>query len=1103
VKRLTLSINGFTYYWRTHLGVLLGVMVSSMALTGALLVGDCVDYTLRSIAVKRLGNIEYALQHQSRFFREEIADELAQSLSTPVYPVYQLQGIVRNSQGTLSANNVSIYGITNDFGQLSQSPFSINLTENDIAISQHVANRLSLKQGDTVILRVDNPSMISREVPLSTLEDSALAFRLTVKEILQDDQMGRFDLRANQTSPKNVFVSLSLLQAKTNQDKKINMLLTGKGETQTSIDWINEELQNHWSLTDSQLEILDTKLPNVAELRTERIFFSSTSIHNTNHQFGILTYFVNQLKSQNNTTPYSMVSAIEPNDTACQLYPSLSGLKDGEIVINQWIADDLNASTGDTLTLKYNILGPMRKLIEGEKTFTIRNVIPMSDPLNDPQLMPDFPGIADSEHCRDWDPGFIIDLDLIRDKDETYWDEYKGTPKAFITLKDGKTMWSNRYGDVTAIRYYDSNITKENLISLISSTLDPQSQGVEFIDVREQAINAVDNAMSFGPLFLSLSFFLIISALILTTLLFIFGIEQRSSEIGLLYALGFTVKQIKRFYLLEAFILSMTGSLIGVIAAIAYSNVMIIALSTIWSGAVAGIPFETTVSYKTLVIGYITSIIVSLLSIWFGLRRVSKLPVNTLLYSKGNFDLFSSVKSSSNRSKWIAILSIVFAICMILLIPQDDAASAAGKFFGIGALLLVSCLSISQMIMSWLARQSNENNLTISNLGIRNNTRRTGRSMTVMSLLACGSFLVVAVGANRHDALLHADDPSSGTGGFAYWAETTLPLLHDLNTEEGCNEFGFSREDTPEMSVYPVRLRPGDDASCLNLNRAQNPKIIAINPESFSERKAFTFLQVQEGSTDSSKAWLLLNRSIDERTIPAFVDQSTAMWALGKSLGDTLTYKDDNGDEIQIQIVGIFANSVFHGTIVIAEDNFIQHFPSITGYQIILFDIPQSQRAAYKTILIDSLQDIGIDMTLVSDRLSDLYAIENTYLTIFQILGGFGLIIGCIGIGVVVLRNVLERRSEIALLRSIGFSQKSVHWLIVSEHSFLLIMGLICGSIAGLISAMPALVYQANPLPIFSLTFLMLLMFLSGIVWILIATSAAMRENLITALRSE
>ncbi|MHC4568115.1 MAG: hypothetical protein ACYTE3_20425, partial [Planctomycetota bacterium] len=105
----------------------------------------------------------------------------------------------------------------------------------------------------------------------------------------------------------------------------------------------------------------------------------------------------------------------------------------------------------------------MRKLLEKKSAFKIRKILPLAGLAVDPELMPDFPGLADADNCRDWEPGIEIDLDKIREKDETYWDDYRGTPKAFITLAAGQAMWANRYGNLTAIRYALEDISAENI----------------------------------------------------------------------------------------------------------------------------------------------------------------------------------------------------------------------------------------------------------------------------------------------------------------------------------------------------------------------------------------------------------------------------------------------------------------------------------------------------------------------------------------------------------------------------------------------------------------------------------------------------------------
>ena len=117
------------------------------------------------------------------------------------------------------------------------------------------------------------------------------------------------------------------------------------------------------------------------------------------------------------------------------------------ILLNKWdvVDEDARALTEDSVA--------DRRLDEHAVGFSVRAVVEIDGPAADPSLMPDFPGIAESDHCRDWEPGTPVDLQRIRDKDEAYWDDHRGTPKAFVDLAAGRAMWSSRFGALTAVRF--------------------------------------------------------------------------------------------------------------------------------------------------------------------------------------------------------------------------------------------------------------------------------------------------------------------------------------------------------------------------------------------------------------------------------------------------------------------------------------------------------------------------------------------------------------------------------------------------------------------------------------------------------------------------
>ena len=122
-----------------------------------------------------------------------------------------------------------------------------------------------------------------------------------------------------------------------------------------------------------------------------------------------------------------------------------------------------------------------------------------------------------------------------------------------------------------------------------------------------------------------------------------------------------------------------------------------------------------------------------------------------------------------------------------------------------------------------------------------------------------------------------------------------------------------------------------------------------------------------------------------------------------------------------------------------------------------------------RTLLNTALADRGFEAVPTAERLQAYLAVENTYLSTFQALGGLGLVLGSLGLAVVLLRSVWERRGELALLRALGFRRRTLGWLVLAENGFLLLLGLAAGAVSALAAAAPHLVRQAAGTPWLSL----------------------------------
>ncbi len=1113
--------------------------------------------------------------------------------------VLKLPGTANRQDGTARANQVNVLGV--GYWSFWQSTRITNarpnfalIPKNSVVLNEALAAQLRAQPGDEIILRLHKPSALSRDVPITPQSDNTVALRLKVHGIATAPYLGNFDLRVSQTPPLNAFLLINDLAPAVGLPEKANLILEGDFGTYRDAA---PKLQQWWSfvrihlpgykpvsrhvptktapladwhlswppeLADFSLQVRMVTNQGMVELRSDRIFLESTitaalSNLGTNRaklqqippsawltrrpptnalapeQLAplarpVLTYLVNQIRAGERATPYSMVTAAGEPWTP-------TDMRDDEILINDWLAEDLQLKAGDTLDLTYFLAESGAQLAERTNRFRVRGVVPLSGVHGDRTLMPEFPGLAKADSTHEWDAGFPL-VHKIRDQDDEYWKKHRGTPKAFITLAAGQSMWANRFGNLTALRFPlppggDASDFQDKVANTFALNIAPESLGLQFLSVRAEALRAAAQSQDFGGLFIGFSFFLIGAALILMALLFRFGIEQRVTEIGTLLALGFPARRVRKLFLIEGAALAFVGSVIGAAGGVFYARAMLHGLTTVWRSATntSALTFHATPG--TLAVGVLSGTLVAVFTIWIVLRKQARQPARALLAGEWSAEFqFGAKACGINRPKWssalrvclrapiIALASLAFTVITISWAYISGETSNPEFFFSAGSFALIAGLAGTAWLLERMVRRGATYATTSvgsSVLSVRSASRRKSRSVATVALLASGVFLIASIGAFRLDADANAWKRSSGTGGFALIGESTLPIIKDLNTKEGREALGLDEKILQGVLFVPFRVRDGDDASCLNLNRAQQPKLLGVPGDLLRGR--FTFASLPNlratGTTNLNDGWTALTYagfqvtgsivtpSIIDHTVPAIGDAASIQWALHKKLGDTLPYRDERGNDFDVRLVGSLANSILQGSLIIDQAVFTRLFPGVDGHRMFLIDCPSNALPQVSAELSRALQDYGFEVTPAAQRLAAFNAVQNTYLNTFQVLGGLGLLLGSAGLGIVVLRNVLERRGELALLIAVGFRRGRVQKLVLAEHAALLGLGLIIGVVSALVAILPSLLSPRSELPVQSLALTLGGVLLFGLISTWIATRLAVRGNLLEGLRNE
>jgi ABC-type lipoprotein release transport system permease subunit len=232
-------------------------------------------------------------------------------------------------------------------------------------------------------------------------------------------------------------------------------------------------------------------------------------------------------------------------------------------------------------------------------------------------------------------------------------------------------------------------------------------------------------------------------------------------------------------------------------------------------------------------------------------------------------------------------------------------------------------------------------------------------------------------------------------------------------------------------------------------------------------------------------------------------DANSLAYVLHRRVGDELAVTRPGQEPLRLRIVAALRNGLFQGELVMAERHFQRAFPDQQGFRVLLLEVPDGREAAVAAALENRLADYGVDAVPTAERLARYFRVENTYLSMFQALGGLGLLLGTVGLGAVLLRNALERRKELALLRAVGYRQKHLSWMVLAENALLLALGLGTGTACALVAIAPAVLERGGRFPAGSLALLLLAVAAAGLLVSRAAVSLMHRAPLLAALRSE
>lgn len=1095
MTRLRLAVCGLRHYWRTHATVVAGVAIATAVLAGALIVGESVRHSLLALSAARLGAAQW-LVSATVPFRERLADELAQGQDTiGAVPLLAIEGTVTHDASRRRATRVAVYGVDGRFWQFHGVSGVAGPTGRQAYLSEALAAELGASAGDDVLVTVEAVTDIPAGTLQGTRVDRARVLRATAARTLPAGSLGEFALRPTQAAVLAVFVPLAELQREIDATSRVNTVLIAAPPrapdeaSPVTRAHLESRVRAAVTLDDLGLRVRSARRGLAIESTTgfladDLASAGTEAARAQGHDvLPVMSYLATTIRIGEREIPYSVVSGLALSDYG----PADAVTSGGNVAatdepvgerggpdpiwLNEWAAVDAKTSPGAGVRLNYYVWSDADGLQTHSHDFEVAGIVSMNGAGGDPDLIPAYPGLTDETRMSDWDPPFPVDLSRVRDTDEEYWRRYRTAPKAFVSLEVAQRLWGTRYGRVTSLLVLApdrSDGAADSLAGRLRASVDPLRAGrFSVVPLAAEHATAARGTTDFGAYFLYFTFFLVLSALVLTGLFFRLSVEQRLGELGLLRALGLSPAALRNQFLMEGLGLSVAGAALGMWGAVGWAGVVMAGLRTWWFDAVGTDRLQLHVSWMPLVVGALGGCIAGCVTMGWTLRSLAKLPPRTLLTAveapAGDQESDGGSAGRASRLRRLTLVSVLAAGLAGGALAAGSVDTVVG-FFVTGAILLgTGVLGFALFARHRAPGTIRPGTGAVARLGVRHVHHRPGRATTAVVLVASATFIIVAVGAFRRDAQ-PSTSRTSGTGGYQLIGEAVVPVMQNPGTTEGRQSLALPESDVSlRESVFTrLRLRPGDEASCLTLYRPTRPRIVGV-PSAILDSDRFRFASTLDAARgNDGGAWSTLNHRFEDGAIPAVGDANSLTYVFHLGLGDTVSMTTEDGRAITFRIVGMLADSVFQSELLIAEDQFIRLFPDAQGYRMLLIESPLDHVDHLTTMLEDRLSDYGLDLQTPTERLASYHRVENTYIATFQALGFLGLLLGTLGIGVLVLRGVLERRKELALLKAVGYRRLHLSVMVMAESAFIATCGAMLGALCALVAAAPAFAQRAD-----------------------------------------
>jgi len=494
-------------------------------------------------------------------------------------------------------------------------------------------------------------------------------------------------------------------------------------------------------------------------------------------------------------------------------------------------------------------------------------------------------------------------------------------------------------------------------------------------------------------------------------------VAQRVRELALLRAVGATGSQVTFLVLIEAAIIAVVASAIGVLAGIGVAELIKVAMDAAGLGIPDG---PLTIEPRTIVIPMTVGIGVTLFAALLPARRASSIPPVAAMSETG---ARATPKSLRTRACVGSTLAAVGGLAMTFGLLLENGGSLA--LVAIGAVgLFMGMSTLAPLVARPVARVLSAPMRGITGKLAKENTirqpRRTASTASALmigiALVAFASIFAASIKASVTDTLEESFPADLAFASTNFNVGVSPVAIDELDAQE---EYSV----VSSVSLGYIEI-DGEELDVAGVDPDTVTRVYDLGPS----------IEMNELGDD-----LLVHEEVLD----------TNGWAVGDDI--VVLYPGAASDTVEI--AGTFTDPTF-ANYVIAEEVF---FENISDNRIAIafarlaegVTIEEGQAAADVALA----EFPTVDVNTQSDQIAEAEAQVDQLVTLFTGLLGLALVIALLGIANTLALSIVERTREIGLLRAVGMTRRQVRrmvrWEALITAVFGAILGVLIGSVIG------------------------------------------------------